>query len=309
MPKKGRRLKRYLGLVRAKQPHVCGCIDHISPTFISGWATSEEGILEVKLMLGNNILASTKLDVYREDVNKAKKISGSNGFKFILNFELPRLNWKENLQVLAINTKYEYESLNYINNKRNTEEIIKQILNSDYRGVEGHIDGIKEDGLIHGWAYNKDQLESTKIWMHYNNVDNPYPIICSEIRNISLLSDKPLQCGFTIDPCSLPYDWNGKEIWCCYDKTGIYKIPQIESIKIPELSKVYNKIDILKEEINDISNFSYLNEIGDINDEEIKNKWKELEEFRELLDVVEEQLNNKIAKSKIELIKELLFKR
>jgi hypothetical protein len=43
----------------------------------------------------------------------------------------------------------------------------------------------------------------------------------------------PSQCGFVVDPGSLPHDWAGLEVWCSFDREAQFRLPQQAQITLP----------------------------------------------------------------------------
>ena len=71
-------MKKFYKFILNKKTKLKSFIDIISSNNISGWVY-QEGISfsEIRLLIGNNIVANSKIEILREDVNQALKINNN----------------------------------------------------------------------------------------------------------------------------------------------------------------------------------------------------------------------------------------
>ena len=84
-------MKKLYRLILNKKNKLKSFIDSFSNNNISGWVY-EEGITfsEIRLLIGNNLVANSKIEIFREDVNRSLKINDNSLLGFSLDF-----NYKE----------------------------------------------------------------------------------------------------------------------------------------------------------------------------------------------------------------------
>ena len=107
-----------------------------------------------------------------------------------------------------------------------TSERLHAVLQSDYRGMDGHVDGI-ENGRLVGWAARRGQQHPTKIWLQGDRL-TPVELSCTHWRD-----GMNNQCGFLLELDSLSAGWGGQNIWCSFDRAGLWRIPQNEDLYVP----------------------------------------------------------------------------
>ena len=84
-------MKKLFKIILNKKNKLKSFIDSFSNNNISGWVY-EEGITfsEIRLLIGNNLVANSKIEILREDVNRSFKINDNLLLGFSLDF-----NYKE----------------------------------------------------------------------------------------------------------------------------------------------------------------------------------------------------------------------
>ena len=294
---KGRRLKRYLGLRRSKGIAFQGGIDRLLPSKLMGWVSaidSDISLFEVRLLVGPHLISRAEINQPRTDVCEQLGVEGSPGFVLPLPVDLPPLDWDFPVRAIALssdgNTQVE---LSLMQKKANTEERLRAILQSEQRGVVGHVDGIR-DGALVGWAGRPGQPKPLKIWLQAEGLD-PIGLICSHWRediSISALQI-PRECGFVQALDSLPESWAQQSIWCSFDQSGQWRIPQEQVlfassvVRGAELNLAHQGSESVE-----VSAVTYADQIA-LAPEKLQEHWRALEDFRLFLDDLEQELNRR----------------
>ena len=180
MKKKGRRLKRYLGLRREKAISTHrGGIEHLLPGRISGWVVASGGVSlqEVRLLVGSHLIACADINQPRPDVCEALGWQGLPGFSLVLPAELPPVDWQGSPRVLAISADGTQKvELELMGQPERTARLLKALLQSEMIGLEGHCDGLLQ-GSIRGWAGRSEQHQPARVWLQSSGLE-PLPILC-----------------------------------------------------------------------------------------------------------------------------------
>ena len=282
MEYKGRRLKRFLGLVRKKGYIYHYSIEHILPNKIIGWAASKDLKLdEIKLLYGENLIAKTKLNIAREDVSTSIDIDGKHGFELSLPDKIPTL--EKNLEIKLIITTSS-KDINLTMEKKidhfngNFSNYLYTLLQSNFLNAQGHFDGVSHDNLLIGWAANPNSLKTLSIWLQSSDL-NPIKLECNSYRDDKNLKFLSNNCEFQIYIYDLPNEWKDKSVFCSFDKDGFFRLPQDDKIYIKpyeqetkvsiikknkkktnyqnlpfNLEKPRNELDIYKELFEDVNN-------------------------------------------------------
>ena len=248
MQYKGRRLKRFLGLRRKKGYHYDYSVENILPNKIIGWAASRDLKLnEVQLFAGDNLIAKTKLNIVREDVSKSLNIDGKHGFILNLPDKIPKINNNLNIKLIITTNKKEIKLIikkNIYNYDGSFSDYLHSLLKSDFLSAEGHFDGVSHDNLLIGWAAKSSSSNSLSIWIQCNDLD-PIKLNCDNYRNDNGLNLVTNYYGFEIYIYDLPKEWQGKSVFCSFDKDGLFKLPQDKKIYIKPNAKE-PKVSIIK---------------------------------------------------------------
>lgn len=264
MINKGRRLRRFLGLVRAK-PEYFGVIDLVNPSMIKGWVINtknEGGIKKIGLILNSDNKIISEVNEFRKDISDIYKIDENTGFT--INF--PKIRPKnisfKNIRVVGINSKGKYlVDIPLLEKSLSTKLILFEIFSSNIYGTLGNIDGYQDDGYIYGWASKLNDNKTIDIWLQAKNL-SPFKITCDNNReDLSLLNIKE-KSGFYLDPSTLNDDWRGKKIIFSFDEEGKFIIPQNKELLIPDFDLSNNIIYSNKNKVklNDEITLSKLND-------------------------------------------------
>ena len=271
------KLSSLLDLFSTKKKYIGG-IERISPSSISGWFYSyKENFDEIHLKSDSKIIAKGIFNIYRDDVNNKLKIDGKRGFELPLDgIKTENLN-NTVIKLFAVNSNSSNKSeIKLFSNPNETSSKILNLLNSNLLGREGHFDGIQDDGMITGWAGEYNSEKSIDIWLQSKNLE-PVKVFCDEWRDgINKLNIQGF-CGFSIDPFIFSSKWSEKEVYCTFDKSGKYKIPQSGEIFFPNISNV--SISDNSQRYFDTYEESFL-----LSSEEIEQCWGSSNDLKILLD-------------------------
>ncbi len=294
MGTKSRRLQHFLELWRQTRTSHHGGIEHLLPSRITGWAVaSNSNFHEVRLLVGQRLVARTEVNLPRPDVCAKFSCQGEPGFSLQLPEELLTFDWSEPLRVLALSVDGGVQCmLQLLSEPERTEARIRSLLQSDLLGLEGHFDGLVS-GALQGWAARRRQHQPAKIWLQSEG-NEPIPIQSDLFRGGMASLEMPDYCGFQFMVRQLPSGWAGKPVWCSFDREDNYRLPQNQDVLIP----------IAKNEISDkpqiISNVSsYIPQIASA-PEDLRKHWQALEDFRLFLDNLENELDRREALPQIQ---------
>lgn len=250
MEYKGRRLKRFFGLKRKKGYIYHYSIDQILPNKIIGWAASKDLKLdEIKLFVGENFIAKTKIDIIREDVSKSINIYGNHGFELILPENIHPLDKNVKIKLIITTNKKEIlltmdKKIDYFDGS--FSDYLYTLFQSDFLNAQGHFDGVSHDNLLIGWASKTNSLNPLSIWLQSCNL-NPIKLECNNYRDDKILNFLSNYYEFQIYIYDLPKEWEGKSVFCSFDKSGFFRLPQDGNIYIKPYKKE-PKVSIIKKE-------------------------------------------------------------
>ena len=286
-----------------------GGIESITAGSISGWVLNmdqEKPIEKVILLSGNKVINSCKVNIMRNDVSE--KFNYNNETGFILELP-PSVNKNITINKVSIiafgsDKKTKKELKLFGKSYRKTINTIIEILKSPHIGKIGHVDGIKDDGTIHGWAARYNDKDSIKIWIQAENL-KPQQIFCDQWREGLCERELSGHSGFIIEPYSLQEEYSQKSIYFSFDKEGKYRIPQPNNINLPNLYdiKISQKQYIL-ENINQID-YSNMNNILEFN--KIEKYWEQLTKIKNDIKLAEKKIikENKLYNYFTKVIKQL----
>jgi hypothetical protein len=295
MKRKGRRLKRFLGLRREAGIAWSGGIEHLLPGQISGWVVAKGVPLqEVRLLVGPHLIARAEIHQPRPDVCESLGWQGTPGFSLALPSELPPVDWQPAPRLLAISADGTQQvELGLIGKPEKTAILLKTLLQSDLLGLEGHVDGLLQ-GAIRGWAGRRGQGRPAHVWLQAAGQE-PWRLNCDQWRDGLQAMGLPEQSGFHLDPKALPFGWGGLEVWCSFDQQGVFRLPQQERVVLPAGSALGSEVVQSSETATSFPAvppppmqewFS-----GVPND--LRHHWQALEHFRLYLDKIEQELEER----------------
>jgi len=284
--KKGRRLKRYLGLLREGRVSHQGGIEHLMPGRISGWALAEAiDLHEVRLLVGPHLIARAEINQPRPDVCDKFGYGGHPGFSLALPSELPPLDWSQSPRLLALSADGGlHVGLELLGNRRETAERLGALLQSEALGLEGHFDGLVDGGL-QGWAARRGQRQPAQIWLQAVGQE-PIAQRCDQWREGMASRQVPDQCGFQVRAEQLPTGWAGKPVWCSFDREGVFRLPQGEEVMLPANRALSDLVT--SPPVGVVTSYGAQMAAAP---EDLRSHWQALEGFRQSLDGLEDELN------------------
>ena len=292
MIRNGRRLKRYLGLRRKLVPNTFGGIEIITPGLISGWVCEEKAIYtQVKLVIGETVLTKANIDQIRSDVNELHDFQDTPGFVIHLPVELPKIDFSNEIKVIAEDPDLNKTvQLYLLNKKKNTMQILSDIFKSKLLGTVGNIDGYNDKYKINGWVAKKSQPNPSNVWLQASGM-TPLMFLASEIRPDIKEKGYPEKCGFSIFIDELPRTWTGKHVFCTFDKEGNFPLPSLFKIVLPEYSSTLDLKELnIDHNVSIINNKNFERNISSA-PSELKDHWRSLENFRLYLEKIEEEID------------------
>ena len=291
----GRRLKRYLGLRRSQAIDFRGGIDRILPSKLMGWVSAVDpdiSFVEVRLLVGPHVISRVEINEPRPDVCEQLGLKGDPGFVLPLPVDLPPLDWDLPVRAVALSGDGGVQvELLLMKNDVKTEESLRAILFSDLRGVDGHVDGILDGSLV-GWSGRYGHLQPVKIWLQADGVD-PIELVCNRWREGMSSQQMPSECGFSHPLDSLPESWAEHSLWCSFDQSGHWPVPQDQSLFAPPLAERAQAYIAQQDfEPPEVTAISYGDQIA-LAPANLQEHWQALEDFRLFLDDLEQELNRR----------------
>ena len=148
-----------------------GGIEHIQPNGIFGWVYCDNQKLdEVQLLYGSNLIAKAKIDTYRNDIARSFDFHGCSGFSIpLLSDEIPEFGKRLKPKVVVLNKKGNRKfEIKLLNQPQNTSDMIKTILNSEFKGFIGNFEGLDKFGNLKIIIKVPIYIKEFKIWIHSN---------------------------------------------------------------------------------------------------------------------------------------------
>lgn len=287
-------LKRFLGLKGSKKatPFHKGGIDNVQPGRLSGWVVVDGiDLHEVRLLVGNHLLAKADINQPRADVCEMLGWKGQPGFMVELPSALPMVNWQDEPRLIAMSVDGSLQvELGLLDKQKRTGDVLKNLLQSDLLGLIGHCDGMVQ-GAIRGWAARNGQSKPATIWLQ-SECEDAIAVLCDQHREGMQSQKVPSQCGFVVPPQSVPSAWAGLDVWFSFDRDGEYRLPQAAAIVLPGGRLASGQGLALKTAsptTTVVMTESYV-PMAEGAPQELAEHWQRLEEFRQYLDQVERQL-------------------
>jgi hypothetical protein len=293
MNKKGRRLKRFLGLRREAVIAWSGGIEHLLPGMISGWVVAKDVPLkDVRLLVGPHLIAQGEINQSRPDVCQSLGWQGTPGFSLLLPAELPPVDWRPAPRLLALSADGSQQvELTLRSQPDQTAVLLKTLLQSELLGLEGHVDGLLQ-GALRGWAGRRGQRQPAQIWLQAAGQE-PRRLTCDQGRDGLQAKGLPQNSGFSLDPKALPTGWGGLEVWCSFDEQGQFRLPQEERVVLPPRSTVGSEVvhPIQTNTLIEVEPHQPMQEWLPEVPEDLRHHWQTLEHFRLYLDKIEQELD------------------
>ncbi|MFM7547751.1 MAG: hypothetical protein ACKO8I_02540 [Cyanobacteriota bacterium] len=248
---------------------------------------------ELRLLVGPHLIAKAEINQPRPDVCETLGWQGLPGFRLELPSELPLVSWQEPPRVVAFSADASQQvELGLMGRRQQTAAVLKALLQSDLLGLVGHCDGLVM-GSIRGWAGRRGQQEPAQIWLQAVGLDAVL-VPCHGHREGLQATNLPSNCGFVVDPGSLPGGWAGQEVWLSFDRESQYRLPQLGSIVLPNQSSAAVAASAATLRAQPAQPFQAMMQAAP---EDLQEHWRALESFRAYLDSMERQLAQQQAQA------------
>ena len=304
MTSKGRRLKRYLGLKRQKGLKPLGGIESITPGGLSGWvALPDYPLCEVRLLVGPHLISRAVVDKQRLDVCEATGINGNFGFVLTIPQDIPPLDWDQfNPSLIAMTADGLIQvEISLISNPKSTSGKLQSLLRSDIKGLEGHCDGVQDDGFVRGWAGRRGQYEPATVWLQSDELPS-MSIICNQERGGLEDLGFSRSSGFGVNLASLPDCYAEKVIWFTFDEGGEWRLPEA-GVSIVPAKPSENRLMYQAKSSNQVVSSGNYQQLLQSAPSDLRDHWRALEDFRVFLDGLEYEISRRdqLLRSKQEL--------
>lgn len=278
MGEKTRRLKKYL--LRGHDKNHLGGIEHVFPGRITGWVFGKATeFKEVRLLVDGYMVARCEVGISRPDVCKKLHRDGDPGFALRIPGGLPDIDLTQKPKLLALSKDgRDNAELNIIGDPDRTSQTLQTLLVSDCLGLEGHCDGIVE-GYLRGWAARKKQRSAATIWLQ-SDTHPPIGITCDKEREGLEELGLPSKCGFAVNIEDLPAEFLESKIWLTFDERGRWVLPGSEKTGVERKGRFSTKTNAKK----DSKSPSRIIPV------DARDHWDRLNDFKEYLDALEEEL-------------------
>ena len=215
-----------------------GYVEVITTGRIRGWAYSKATeINEVGLFVNGKLVASSKIEGIRKDVNKKFKINKATEFEILLTPEINDLDKQNFAQIIALDiNRNKIFKIKIVNQKSQNKINLQKIIRNKFIGYDGRIDKINDSGLIIGWGVKRNSDEFIDVWLQAEGL-SPIKIKCNTWREGLEDFNIPKNRGFEINPNNLSTQWQGKEIFISFDIEGLNKLENYNAIIIPKTQK------------------------------------------------------------------------
>lgn len=211
-----------------------GGLEFITPSVISGWAYHPGVPLqEVCLCIGPNRIAAAPIDVHRADVEQHLGVSGRFAFDLRIAADLPLLDLGGEARVVAIAADgIQSWPLQLMRQPEATALRLQVALRQEFRGLRGHFDGLSPEGQsLHGWCYRLGSSGHSQLWLQVEGLP-PRLLTADQLRPGFSQAGHPERCGFRFWLKDWP-EAAGRETWTSFDREGKLPLPQVGSVQLP----------------------------------------------------------------------------
>ncbi|MFZ0408007.1 MAG: phytanoyl-CoA dioxygenase family protein [Cyanobium sp.] len=220
---------------RQPQKPLQGMVDVITPSQVLGWVHHRAlQLIEVRLVLGAQLIAMAPIDLDRPDVAERLGRSGRFGFQLEIPDSHPDPAPGESLRLLAMTADRAFCFPLVLANDAGplTAERLRAALAPELRGMRGHFDGLSADGLeLRGWCYSRSSGPAT-VWLQVEGLP-PRAVSCNLPRPGMAAQGHAEICGFVL-PLHLWPEAAGRQIWASFDALGALWLPPLTSVLLPD---------------------------------------------------------------------------
>lgn len=278
-----------------------GGIELITPSLISGWVFHPlQPLTEVRLLLGPHLIAHSRIDRWRPDVEEHLKAKGIFGFQLEIPADLPALAIASSPEVLALSADGQQRiPLQLLGtNRQLTADRLRTALRPEFRGLRGHFDGLSPDGLaLQGWCYTAAGGTAT-VWLHADGLPTR-EILCDQLRPGMTNHGHPDRCGFALALADWP-EAAGREIRASFDRVGELLLPQVGRVVLPLPKSERSALSLEASSSAGLASTRILSAPTATTQEsvlplaptnyDLQEHWRALEEFRLLIDRIEAEV-------------------
>jgi hypothetical protein len=263
---------------------------------ISGWVYHPTVPLsEVSLCLGPHRIAAAPIDVHRSDVEEHLGIPGCFAFDLRIPADLPLLELTADPVVLAIAADgLQSWPLRLMREAEATTLRLQVALRQDYRGLRGHCDGLSPEGQsVHGWCYRLGSAEHASLWLQVEGLP-PRPLTADQLRPGFSQAGHPERCGFRYWLKDWP-EAAGRQLWFSFDRKGELPLPLVGTLRAPEQPAPL-PLTLAEPAVSMPARPAARPGDRPI-PQQLQDHWQSLEDFRQLIDQLEQQLTQPLPPS------------
>jgi hypothetical protein len=294
----------------SSQKGLAGGIDLVTPSMINGWVWHPQySLYDVRLLAADKLLAATKVDVHRSDVEEKVGAKGDFGFSLKLPVNADVGGLSGDLQLLALTSDGSLRfPLSCMKDKGSTQSALKTALDPMYLGMQGNFDGPTADGglTVTGWCFQS--LKPSKVCTVFLQVGGmaPTPLTCNQQRPGFAQLGFPEHCGFSFRLHELmgSGDFTGKRLRVTFDQSGLLELPEASQSFVPGPS-VLGQLPAVKPSSLSVSS-QRTSETLEVHTPTMHARLpdfakyrSELEEFKQLCDVFEREITTRIQQETI----------
>jgi hypothetical protein len=268
-----------------------GNLETISPTLLTGWVFHPQSPhCEVRLVSGSRLIAAARADVDRPDVVAHIGSRGRFGFTLAIPDSHPEPSAAEPLQLFALTEdgQVRFPLLQSGSDAALTEQRLRTALSSKLRGMVGHFDGLSADGRrLEGWCYSRQGGGAT-VWLHCQGLA-PRPLACREVRPGMRVQGHAEESGFSL----LLQDWPelaGRSVWASFDEAGVLPLPPVTPVPMPDSLPPSLALPAQGELSPSLASAQPLPMENAEMSDEFQAHWRAIEEFRQLIDRMEREV-------------------
>lgn len=190
---------------------------------------------EVRLLSGSRLIGSAPIDGERPDVAAHLGRSGRFGFELRLGDDYPEPVAGEPLRMLALSADGSARFALTLPGAAAaaTEARLRTALSPALRGLRGHFDGLSPDGQeLQGWCYGH-RGEVATVWLQAEGLP-PRALRCTLHRPGMGAQGHAEDCGFSLPVFAWP-EAAGRSVWASFDEAGELRLPQAAPLRLPVL--------------------------------------------------------------------------